>query len=228
MKHRHVLAFSALTFSALALLGACKREQPATKTVPFSDDFDRTELGSDWLASGGQWTIENGEIHTSGANNAPLFLKVALPKDVVVELDVFSETPLVDSKVELMTDGRTHQSGYVFVLGGWSNTISVIARRDEHGTDRQERKPTGVVGARWYHWRLEKKGGEVRWLIDGKPYLSFSDPEPIDGPGHDRLALNNWQNRLRFDHLRIYPYDAAPAVKTSSSAAAPSGGTPSP
>lgn len=200
-----------LALFGLALaLGACKREAPATKTVPFEDDFERSELGPDWLASGGHWELEKGTVHTTGANNAPLFLKVALPPDVVVEVDVLSETPLVDGKLELMTDGRTHQSGYVFIAGGWSNQISVIARKDEHGTDRKERRPTGLVGKRWYRWRVEKKGGELRWLVDGQPYMTFSDPAPVHGPGNDRLAFGNWQNTLRFDRLRVWAHDQAP------------------
>lgn len=201
----------ALCVACTALtVGACKRPPPATKTVPFEDTFDRAELGPDWVKSGGQWTLEGGAVSTPGANNAPLFLQVDLPADVVVEVDVFSATKAVDAKIELMTDGRTHQSGYVFILGGWSNKISVIARLDEHGADRKEKSPTEVTGSRWYRWRVEKKGGQLTWLLDGQPYMSFSDPAPLEGKGHNRFALNNWQNQLRFDNLRIWPHDQAP------------------
>lgn len=202
---------------ALAVLGTagCKKTVESVGSVPFSDDFERKELGANWYPSGGQWMIENGYAYSTGANNAPCFLKVSLPADVVVEVDVHSETRTVDSKIELMTDGRTHQSGYVFILGGWSNKLSVIARLDEHGDDRQVKGPTGVVGNRTYRWRIEKKGGDIRWLIDGEPYMTFTDPNPLDGPGHDRLALSNWQNRIRWDNLQIWPYDQAPPVKTS-------------
>jgi hypothetical protein len=209
VKHRWILLGLALAF-------ACKRPPPpSAKTVPFQDDFERAELGPDWTKSGGQWLIDKGAMYTTGANNAPLFLNVDLPADVVVECDVLSETDIVDSKIELMTDGRTHQSGYIFILGGWQNAISVIARLDEHGTDRKERRPTGVVGKRVYRWRIEKKGGELTWYLDGAPYMSFSDPQPLDGPGHNRLAFSNWQNQVRYDNLRIWPYASAPPVRTS-------------
>jgi hypothetical protein len=212
---------SSLPALGLAILGglaACKRPPEAAKAVPFSDDFSRAELGPDWFPSGGHWIIDQGAAYTTGANNAPCFLKVALPADVVVEVDITSETDLVDAKIELMTDGRTHQSGYIFILGGWSNQISAIARMDEHGKDRKDRRPTGVVGKRPYHWRIEKKGGDLKWYIDGQLYMSFTDPAPLDGPGHDRLAFSNWQNQLRYDNLRIWAYADAPAVKTSTTA----------
>jgi len=112
--------------------------------------------------------------------------------------------------VELMTDGRRHQSGYVFILGGWDNTISAIARLDEHGSDRVEKKPTGVSGPRTWKWRIEKKGGDIDWYVDGREYLSFDDPEPLSGPGNDRFAFSNWQNIVTYDELRIWPHDEAP------------------
>lgn len=198
---------------------ACKKGPAASDVkLPFTDDFSRAELGPNWKITGGRWEIKNGYVYTTGANNQPLFLNVDLPDDVVVEVDVMSETPIVDGKIELMTDGLRHQSGYVFILGGWSNTISCIARLDEHGADRKERKPTGVSGNRAYRWRIEKRGGELKWYLDGKPYMSFSDPAPLHGPGHNRLAFSNWQNQLRYDNLKVWAYDQAPPVSTASAA----------
>jgi hypothetical protein len=199
----------------LIAVAACKDRPQATKTVPFEDNFDRSELGPDWLPSGGQWMIDKNAVYTTGANNAPLFLKVDLPDDVAVEVDIMSETPLVDAKIELMTDGRTHQSGYIFILGGWSNKISVIARRDEHGADRKEKSPTDVTGNKWYRWRIEKKGGELTWYLDGKVYMTFSDPAPIHGPGNNRLAFSNWQNQIRYDNLRVWALKDAPPVQST-------------
>ena len=213
--------FHTATLVLLAGSLACKKDAPKTEgALPFTDDFERKELGSHWTQTGGHWEVRDGHMFTNGANNAPLFLNVDLPADVVVEVDVTSETPVVDAKIELMTDGRTHQSGYVFILGGWNNTISCIARLDEHGADRVERRPTGVVGNRTYRWRIEKKGGDLRWLIDGKPYMSFKDPDPLDGSGNNRLAFSNWQNQLRYDNLKVWAYDQAPPVSSSTTAGA--------
>jgi len=206
----------ACLLGSLCLLSACKKEPVAsTGSLPFTDDFNRKELGVNWFPSGGDWKLRDGYVYTTFSNNMPLFLKLDLPADVVVEVDVFSELPIVDAKVELMTDGRTHQSGYVFILGGWSNKLSVIARLDEHGKDRKVKSPTNVKGKTQYRWRIEKKGGELKWLIDGKPYMSYRDPKPLDGPGNNRLGFGNWQNQIRFDNLQIWAYQDAPSVKTS-------------
>ncbi len=178
--------------------------------LPFEDNFDRKKLGDTWYNTGGQWMIDSNNAFTTGGNQAPLFLRINLPADVVIEIDVMSETTTVDCKVEIMTDGRTHSSGYVFIFGGWTNSISAIARLDEHGNDRRTKSPTGAQAKKWYRWRIEKKGGEIKWFVDGQPYLTFNDPEPLSGPGHNRFALSNWQNRIRYDNLKIWPYDKAP------------------
>ena len=180
------------------------------ENLPFFDDFERESLGPNWRPTGGHWTIDQGAAFTSGAQNQPLFLEVALPSDLVLEVDVTSYNSTVDAKVELMTDGRKHQSGYIFILGGWKNTISVIARLDEHGRDRRERKPTKVTPKQTYRWRIEKKGGDIKWLIDGQPYMTFIDPHPLDGPGHNRFAFSNWWSQITYDNLKIWPWDNAP------------------
>ncbi|MEM7675714.1 MAG: hypothetical protein AAF449_06885 [Myxococcota bacterium] len=195
----------------LGLVGCTGSDAPKA-VKPFIDDFERESLGSNWFPTGGHWVIDNGAVFTTGANNAPLFLERSLPNDVVVQVDITSETSAVDAKIELMTDGRTHQSGYIFILGGWNNKLSAIARLDEHGRDRKTKGPTGVKGKKKYRWRIEKKGGELKWYIDGRLYMTYSDPRPLQGPGHDRLAFSNWQNQLRYDNLRIWPYDQAPPV----------------
>ncbi len=217
---------------ALGMLGSCKKQTPAAGKLPYTDSFDRDQLGPDWFPSGGDWKVRDGYVYTTFSNNMPLFLNVDLPDEVVVEVDVYSETREVDSKIELMTDGRTHQSGYVFIMGGWSNKMSVIARLDEHGDDRVVKQPTGVTGGKWYRWRVEKRaakrgqydGHKLTWLVDGKHYMEFFDAAPLHGSGHNRLGFGNWQNQIRFDNVKIWAAKDAPAVVTSTSSTPSTGG----
>jgi len=209
------MRFLTVLLCSVCVLSSCKRQSKTTESLPFKDSFDRQALGANWFPSGGDWKLRDGYVYTTFSNNMPLFLNVDLPADVVVEVDIYSELPIVDAKIELMTDGRTHQSGYVFILGGWSNKMSAIARLDEHGKDRRVKKPTGVKGKTSYRWRIEKKGGALQWFIDGQLYMTYRDPKPLDGPGHNRLGFGNWQNQLRFDNLNIWAHKDAPPVKTS-------------
>jgi hypothetical protein len=109
-------------------------EPAATVRLPYTQDFsDPGVVERDFFSTGGYWRVVGGQLLSPGVKNNPLWLQAALPRDVAVEFDVRSESPEGDIKVELFGDGSDHASGYVFIHGGWSNTLSIIARLDEHG-----------------------------------------------------------------------------------------------
>jgi len=189
--------------------------------LPYRDDFSESSTVSrHYWSSGGDWRVVEGELLSPGVRNNPLWLQASLPQNVAVEFDVRSESHEGDIKVEIFGDGYDHASGYVLIHGGWSNTLSVIARLDEHGTAlaraevgtlkkdsriRVEAKPFPVEQGRRYHWRIERRGGLLSWSIDGAPFMSFDDPFPLAGPGHDRLGFSSWESQLYFDNLTVQP-----------------------
>jgi len=60
-----------------------------------------------------------------------------------------------------------------------------------------------VERSRSYHMVVTKRGGTVRWEIDGQPALELIDPAPLSGSGHDRFGFSSWSNDTYFDNLRI-------------------------
>lgn len=195
----------------IALLHGLLGRAPSAR-VPgpsFEDSFDRSEIGPNYFTTGMHWRIAGGEVWSPGAKNNPLWLELRLPRDVAVEFDARSETGSGDRsgdiKFEIFGNGRDHASGYVCIFGGWGNTVSVIARLDEHGADRKERRDRKVEAKRVYHMRVERRANELRWLIDGEPFITFDDPRPLYGEGHDRFGFSSWMADLFFDNLRIAP-----------------------
>ena len=65
--------------------------------------------------------------------------------------------------------------------------------------------PWPVTVGKTEHWRIERKGGLLSWSIDGKPFMQFDDPFPLEGPDHDRFGFSSWQADLYFDNLKITP-----------------------
>ncbi len=203
------------TLGALLLLTACGKEPPPPADPPaapiFEDRFERSALGDHYLATSPRYRLAGGWVKVTAAYNHPLWLKPPLPRDAVIELDVRSDSPDGDIKVEAWGDGRSHarakgaytSSGYVFILGGWKNRISALCRMDEHAKDRKIRKDFRVEPGRTYHWTIRRKGGRVDWSVDGQPFLSMDDPEPLVGPGHSHFGFNDWAAPLSFDNLVI-------------------------
>lgn len=70
---------------------------------------------------------------------------------------------------------------------------------------RVEANPYPVQIGRKYHWRIERRGSLLSWSIDGQPFMSFDDPLPLFGDGHDRFGFSCWEAQLYFDNLSIEP-----------------------
>ena len=198
---------------ALASLPACRAKVPLID-APFTDDFERAELGATWNATSADYRVAGGKLEVTGAHNHPAWLRRRLPADVVVELDVMSKSPAGDIKLELFGDGESFDpdkgsyvsTGYVFIFGGWQNSLSVICRNNEHDDGRKAaRTDTRVEPNRTYRFTISRRGGALDWSVDGRPFLSWTDPQPLTGTGHEYLAVNDWEAPLVFDNLSVRP-----------------------
>jgi hypothetical protein len=208
---RSLLLLLALASAALG----CKAKMPVL-SEPFSDSFERGEVGSDWNNTGAQYQTVGGTLKIQGAHNHPLWLRRKLPANVIVELDATSRSPDGDLKIELMGDGesfdpdqgRYDPTGYMFVFGGWSNSLSIIGKLGEHDDAvKAHRAQPRVDLGRTYHWKIVKRGGVLTWDIDGQQFLQVFDPKPLSGPGHEFFAFNNWESDASYDNVRIRPAD---------------------
>ncbi len=128
-----------------------------------------------------------------------------------------------DLKAEVWGDGQsaaralsyTDATSYLAILGGWKNTFHVLARINEHGADRKQitidkesddalQKP--VVKGQPYKLKIERTDGKtVRMSVNGQEYLSYPDPAPLTGMGHDHFGFNDWESKVCFDNVRVTP-----------------------
>lgn len=198
-----------------------KANEDRSLSGTFTDQFQRTQLGSNWRALTSAWKIEDGQLCGEGAKNHPIWLKRRLPLNARVEFEATSRSPNGDIKAEFWGDGRSAAAGvsykdatsYLTIFGGWKNTLHVLARLDEHGSDRLEIKLRAgsaeftsrtVVADQKYNFRVERRNGKtVDWFVNDRKLLGFSDSTPLQGAGHEHFGFNNWQTKVCFDHLKI-------------------------
>lgn len=211
---RGATALAGLVALLLTLGAGCRSKPPAIET-PFADQFERAELGPTWNATApNAYGITGGRLVAGRAYNHPAWLRMRLPRNVEVDVDASSNSAAGDIKLELYGDGESFDpdrgdytsTGYVFIFGGWNNSLSVICREHEHGDGRKAaRSDVHVEPGRTYHFAISRRGGSLDWRIDGQPFLTWTDPEPLAGPGHEFLAVNDWESEVSFDNLRIRP-----------------------
>ncbi len=206
--------------AVLAAAGACKKsDPPPIGERPWTDDFDRDDIGSDYRPTDrdAYGIDEDGRLRAEGAYNHPLWLRKKLPRDVAVEFDAWSYSDDGDIKVEIFGDGESHaedrgqytSTGYVAVMGGWSNTRSILAKGNEHGEELEDRRQPQVEPGKRYRWRLVREDDTLTWYVNDmdEPFLELVDPEPLWGDDHAYFGFNNWESDTRFDNLEITPLD---------------------
>ncbi len=213
--------FTILLASLPVLLAlGCKARVP-TIDAPWSDDFERAEVGPTWVDTSehSAYRIAGGKLVVKGAYNHPLWLQRRLPSNVVIEFDVMSKSPAGDIKVEMFGDGKSFDpdkgrydpTSYLIIFGGWGNSSCVIGRLGEHDDAvkaskvRNQGDPAFVQPGRTYHFKITRKNGNIDWQIDGAPFMSYADPSPLAGADHEYFAINDWEAELVFDNLRIRP-----------------------
>ncbi|MGF1469724.1 MAG: family 16 glycoside hydrolase [Sandaracinaceae bacterium] len=202
----------ALALGALGGAACTPQGDPAIGAGGFEDDFDREQVGDLYLDTGGRYRIEEGELRVQGARNHPLWLRRKLPRDARITFDARSESPEGDIKVEVFGDGSSRATAesytatsYVVIFGGWGNSTNAIARMDEHADDRAVGARRPVEVGRTYRMRIEREGDTITVWADDEELVSLTDPDPLEGRGHDHFGFNNWRSDLRFDNLRIEP-----------------------
>lgn len=201
---------------------------PEPSTLPvltraFKDEFERDTIGEDYFATTDQYRIERGRLCVKGARNHPLWLRHRLPLNARIQVEAEAGHDEGDIKLEAWGDGHTaaarvsytDATSYLAIFGGWKNRYHVLARMDEHAADRPEvviepgsddPRQQPVLAGHHYRLKVERTDGRtVRFWVDDVEMLSFADPQPLQGGGHDHFAFNGWQAPVCFDHLVVEP-----------------------
>jgi len=204
---------------------AAKAASAALLAEEFSDDFERSSLGSDWKATSPVWRIDNGRLCGERAKNHGVWLDRRLPKNARIEFVATSGSPNGDIKAEVWGDGASAAKGtsyddatsYIVIFGGWKNSLHVLARLDEHGSNRRESRlvpgsddprTAPVAEGRSYRFEIERTDGRtVRFSVDDTLIHAFEDPEPLAGPGHEYFGFNDWDVPVCFDDVLVTPLE---------------------
>jgi hypothetical protein len=186
--------------------------------------LDRGNLGPNWVQmKTNAWHVEGGKLCVQNAHNHGIWLNRTLPVNARIEFDATGYTDDGDLKTEVWGDGVSYATGtsytnatsYLAILGGWKNTTHVLARLNEHGTDRKEihvdkdsddPRQRPVHNGQTYHFKIERNDGKtIRWSVDGIDFLTWNDPAPLAGQGHDHFGFNEWEAKVCFDNVKVTP-----------------------
>lgn len=104
-----------------------------------------------------------------------------------------------DLNATICADGNNLDTGYNFIFGGWNNTATRILRNNKVVAQSSYIIPRGIH-RRWFYFKIQKRGPELRYWIDGALILKYTDPQPLQGR---RVAIWTWNNGIMVARVRI-------------------------
>jgi hypothetical protein len=192
---------------ALKLEGVGVSLNEATLTSPNILDYAFAGAPTDWAPREGIWEISDRWNCQPGwswfcgreADTPLIWSKQSFSGDIVFE---FWAAPMMDLPASqggyshpsdlngiICGDGKNLCSGYAFVLAGDNNTRSKLLRLGQTVAENAAfrflnptcRGDLNQFHRHWFHCRLEKTGGHLRYSIDGQVAMDWDDPNPLSG-----------------------------------------------
>lgn len=174
--------------------------------LAFQDDFDRAELGSNWIIAG-HATLVNGRLKfgLDGTHLALINRHFAADVRIEFEAEAAPEKAPCDLSVGLGCHAGEGQAGwgYLLAFGGNFNSMNQIqgGRQMKWVLDWQ---PVRSIQPGKVHHVCGTKEGKVLTLeVDGEVLVTTTDQDPLGGPGHDMAGLVTW-NGLLAGRVRVY------------------------
>jgi hypothetical protein len=113
-----------------------------------------------------------------------------------------------DMDATICGDGLDLTKGYGFLLGGYNNTVTSIVR---NGVTVASNKSfllpaTSSMHRQWWYIKIEKKGPRLRYFVDNRLILEYTDPQPLGG---DRVALWTYNDAIMVARVRVAAQDTS-------------------
>ncbi|MBI2297442.1 MAG: hypothetical protein HYU66_00575 [Armatimonadetes bacterium] len=182
--------------------------------------FDR--VTSDWWEADGEWEVgarwpcspQWAWLRGNGTPRAVLWHKHKALGDLVVEgllgarmreMQQFGEVqnePMERLRIGLCGNGREPWHGYVFELGSESEGLSRLYRNHKVVATAVQRLPyPRETHNLWGDLWIERRGAALTCTFQGRPFLSYTDPDPLpDG----LVSLWTENNNVMTPYLAVY------------------------
>jgi hypothetical protein len=186
-------------------------------------DYTFTEAPTDWAPQNGRWqTVDRWPCYRGWAwfggvgHKVPLIWSkrvfegdMTLEFYAAIQMDLPEEpgySHASDINCTICGDGQRIDSGYSFIFAGFRNKASAILRKHEVVAKTEKFKFDKPVSMNldfqrhWFHIRVEKRRGRLRFYIDDELALEYDDPEPLSG---GRVGFWTYDNGLVIARARV-------------------------
>jgi len=198
MKRAKVFVMAAVFCTALLVYAA----ETVKEKVLFFDDF--TKDSGKWDIYAGTWEIQNGEYVAPEVCEGMAVAGDESWKDYVYEVKFKTDEPGVDSWLTAWVTFRVSDpDNWYFVL------LHHTAKLIEMGKRFNGQHVSWIAGSnqeavadplKWHKMRVECRGANIKVFLDGKKYIDFTDPEPIE---NGKVGIRNVNCACRIDDVKV-------------------------
>lgn len=190
----------------------------ASKTdgvLVFQDNFERKDLGKDYITEAGKWEIRNGAMYAKTAETFSL-VKFARPlgKNLRLEYTCYSRSPEDMSALLAALPEKKGLNGFAFGFAALYNSYNYIAATNPFTLltrTTAEGFCTGAMPSKKHRIIVEKREGDLKMFRDGKLELAAHDAFADDKSGKS-FGFYTY-NTAYFDDIKVY---RLPEAKRSS------------
>ncbi len=178
----------------------------------FGESFEEPPVSltpvAGWSAYGGQWQLNNGELHVVPDSGAKLIYPTFQVDNGVVSGDI----NLADSagtngallvRVSDPHVGADNWNGYEIAISASGQNLTL--HRHHNNWKLLKSVPARIAPGSWVHVRAELDGKTIRISLDGAavPSLEFTDEEDPLLTGV--VGVRTWQSDVRFKNIQAAP-----------------------
>ena len=170
----------------------------------FSDDFERAELGKNWIQPVGKWAIQKGAAAMTRNGDGALLYAKPLARDQRIEFDAWTARGYPCDLSGLLCANPAERGGfasaYFFGYGCEMNAFSKLLIRGV----QYRVYPVRITPGKKVHIICEREGDRLSHWVDGVALLHCRHRDRLDGAGHRHAGIYMYLPDQFVDNVRVY------------------------
>ncbi len=193
----------AVIFGLVSVIGCGEvkleaEKAPASWTLQFSDDFERTELGDDWDIDWGNWSIKEGWLTNNRGGESEIMCTRDFPGAHRLEFDARSDNP-GDLTGFICAHGYSYWHGYLVGFGSNSNSHSRLLIEGYE----VKKWDAVITPGKIHHQVVQRDGDTITHIVDGETVMTYEHDQPLKGKYHQSVGFYI-STTGQIDNVKVY------------------------
>jgi serine/threonine protein kinase len=173
----------------------------------FEENFQKPDIESRLEIVGGEWKVENGELHIKKGTPQVIYLRQRMVGDLRIEFECYQDGEYLSdvscflSALPITSLKKACDTGYIFQYGANGNIKSFL-QRPKHRLWEKLHSPL-IQGIR-YRASMERIGNRITCKMNDEVLCVIDDPNPLRGPERGLLGLYGYHADTHYTSLKVY------------------------